>query len=253
MLHNAATQGSEDMAHVAGLKNRNGRWTLRVRVPDDVRPTVKKLEISKSFGAVSFLEACRLGRLERTAIDQLFAEARAEQRQLPAVDISDSELRHLARSYFHRLEVGAAAVPLDAEERLLSERSNFEDLMAVSQGEVDVSMQSSAIAFAKWAKVSVREGTPAFGKLCAGIRQAEIEHYTRQASRLALQYPRFADPQFADVSATTPPLSQLTLSKAVGLYKAAPERSSVSAKTRASDTFRFAALMTLPLPDVSLG
>jgi hypothetical protein len=142
---------------------------------------------------VPFLEACRLGRLERTAIDQLFAEARAEQRQSPAAEISESELRYLARSYFHRLEVGAAAVPLDAEERVVSERFNLEDLMAVSQREIDVSMETTAIAFAKWAKVSVSEGTPAFGKLCVGIRQAEIEHYARQADRLALQQPRFAN------------------------------------------------------------
>lgn len=152
------------MARVAGLKNRNGRWTLRVRVPDDVRPTVKKLEISKSFGAVSYLEACRLRRLERTAIDQLFAEARAEQRQSLAVEISESEPRYLMRSYFHRLEVGAAPVPLDADERLASERSNFDDLMAVSQGEIDVAMQSTAIAFAKSANVSVAIGI-------AGLRQ----------------------------------------------------------------------------------
>lgn len=189
------------MARVPGSKNRNGRWTRRVRVPDDVRPTIEKLKISKSFGAVSCLEACRLAPLERTDIDQLFAQARARQRQTSVAEISESELRHLARVYLHRPEASASDVPLDSDEREAFARSNSEDLMSVSQDEVDVSMQRVARDFAKWAKVSVAVGSPAFQKLCHGIRQAEIEHYARQGDRLALQRPRPANPLFADVGA----------------------------------------------------
>jgi hypothetical protein len=126
------------MTILPGLKNRNERWTLRVRVPDDVRSTIEKLENSTSFEAVSFLEACRLARLERTDIDQLFAEARSRQRQTSIPEISESELRHLARVYLHRLEASASDVPLDSDEREASALSNFEDLRSVSQDEVDV-------------------------------------------------------------------------------------------------------------------
>lgn len=245
LLHTAATQGSEDMARVPGLKNRNGRWTLRVRVPDDIRSTIRKLEISKSFGAVSHAEACRLARLARTDIDQLFTECRMDLRRSPTVELSESELRYLTRAYFHRLESGAPEVPLDPNERRTSEDTNLEDLMAVSQSEVDVSMEQVAISFAKWAKVDVVPGTPAFKTLSQGIRLADIEYHSRQGDRLALQRVQSHNPLFHDISASTPPLSQLTLAKAVGLYKAAPERSRVSAKTRSSDEFRFAALLDL--------
>ena len=161
LLHNAAPQGSEDMARVPGLKNRKGRWTLRVRVPDEVRPTIKKLEISKSFGATLHLEACRLARIERADIDRRFAEARAAQRQSPIADISESELRHLARAHFHRLEQ-RSEVPLNDDDREASEAANFDDLRSVSQMPIDGSLQRVAIEFAKAAKITVLPGEVAW-------------------------------------------------------------------------------------------
>ncbi len=172
LLNNAATQGGDDMARFLGLTSGNGRWTLRVRVPDDVRPAIKNLEISKSFGAISYLEAYRLARIERADIDQSFAEAQAAQRQSPIADVSESELRHLARAYFHRLEHGALEVPLDTKDREVSEVANFDDLMSISQPQIDASLQRAAIEFARVSKIAVVPSTPAFQKLCEGIRRA---------------------------------------------------------------------------------
>lgn len=87
------------MAATAGLKNRNGRWTLRVRVPDRLRQTIGKREISKSFGSVSYAEASRLARIERAEIDRLFEQARKDVRSEHSDIVSDSALHHLTRSF----------------------------------------------------------------------------------------------------------------------------------------------------------
>lgn len=245
LLHNAATQGSDDMAKVTGLKNRNGHWTLRVRVPDAVRPAIGKLEISKSFGAVSFAEASRLARIERVAIDQQFHDATVSLMRARNAVPSDEDIRFLARSIFHQLEAGSSAVPLHPSDRDRAEEQNSEDHRMISGDVDDAGLQLVAMAAAEHAKFHVPPGTEERSKTVHAVQRAYAEHYSRQGDRLALQSAKPQDEMFLDISAQVPPVSRLTMSKAVELYKAAPERSKISEKTRASDKFRFAALIDI--------
>jgi len=75
LLHNPAIQEGDVSKHVR-LMPRNGGWTFRVRIPDDLRPILAKREIWKSLGAVSYREALRLSHAESIKAEALFAAAR---------------------------------------------------------------------------------------------------------------------------------------------------------------------------------
>ena len=88
---------------------RQGRWTYRVRVPDELRAIIGKGEIWKSFGAVSHAEAKRLSHIEAVRVDGLFHERRAELgRRGNKVEASHSasqeQIYRAVRDYFHQLE-----------------------------------------------------------------------------------------------------------------------------------------------------
>lgn len=228
-----------------GLKCRGGRWTLRVRVPDQLRAIVGKREVWKSFGAVSYAEACKAARLERVKIDKLFDEARTKPNGQPIDNLSDGELVDLSRAFLQRVESDAEPVPFDALERQEIAEANREDLMRLSQGHEDATVQLVAQDFARWARLNIEPRTFAFLRLTQAVHRVLVEHHLRQTDRLSLKPPRAHDPLFVGsdaASSTTPPL---TLERAVELYKAAPERAGNAPKTRAADDFRFAVIVEL--------
>ncbi len=92
------------MAKIQGLSKRGGAWSFRVRVPQHLQREIKKTEITRTLGVVSHAEAARLARIERHNADQLFAEAELRLRTAPAETLSESQLHHLARAFFYRLE-----------------------------------------------------------------------------------------------------------------------------------------------------
>lgn len=158
LLHNGATQGDEQMAKVPGLSRRGAVWQFRVRVPDKLRKTIGKGEIVKSLGAVSHAEAARLARIERAEADRRFAEAEVALRKQPIEELSASELHHLARTFFFRMEREAEDVPFDPDLRAQLAEITATDLAAVSNWDDEQILQSVAMKFAKWANVNVRSG-----------------------------------------------------------------------------------------------
>ncbi len=57
VLHKGATHGTSDMADPPGLVRRGNVWMIRVRVPERVKPIIKKQEITKSLKTTSHREA----------------------------------------------------------------------------------------------------------------------------------------------------------------------------------------------------
>ncbi|MDB5478865.1 MAG: integrase family protein [Alphaproteobacteria bacterium] len=126
VLHNPATQGAE-MARQNRLSQRGTSWVFRARVPDRLRPIIRKNEIHKSFRQVSHADAKRLATLESLKTDALFAQA---ERQLPSgtanpEPINDENLQALARAYFYQLEVNAPPTPFSDAER--AERQEYNE------------------------------------------------------------------------------------------------------------------------------
>ncbi|MDK9696983.1 MAG: site-specific integrase [Siculibacillus sp.] len=233
------------MAKVPGLSRRGSVWQFRVRVPEKLQKAIGKGEIVKSLGPVSHAEAARLARLERTTADRLFAEAEARARTAPLACLSESQLRHLTRAFFFRLEENAGPIPFSDDEREVLASSVRGDLAGITQTLEDASLQQVAIEFAEWANVRVERNSLAFLDLCRAVQRAHIEHYRREHDRLRLKHEERNDPLFADIDRMHPPKPMLTLGDAVEKFMGDPQRTALAPKTRALWTGRFGAWLDL--------
>ncbi|MCC8235992.1 DUF6538 domain-containing protein, partial [Pinisolibacter aquiterrae] len=237
------------MARVPGLSRRGNVWQFRVRVPDKLRKTIGKGEIVKSLGAVSHAEAARLARIERLEADRRFDEAEAFLRTAPVEELSESELYHLARAFFFRLEKQASQVPFDPHERAELAAITASDLAAIGDWDDQQTVQQVATEFAEWAKVRVKKGSKAFVDLCGAVQAAHIEHYGREYDRLVGRPERRSEERFRDIDKHHPPKPRLTLTEAVKRYVDDPSKSDVAKKTRAAWGFRLGAWVDLLGPD----
>lgn len=233
------------MAKVPGLSRRGSVWQFRVRVPDKLRKTIGKGEIVKSLGSVSYAEAARLARIERLEADRRFDEAEAFLRSAPVEELSESELYHLARAFFFRLEKQASQVPFDPHERAELAAITASDLAAIGDWDDQQAVQQVATEFAEWAKVRVKKGSKAFFDLCGAVQSAHIEHYGREYDRLVGRPERRNEVRFRDIDKHHPPKARLTLADAVKRYVEDPDRISNAPKTLAAYRFRLGAWIDL--------
>jgi integrase len=250
LLHNFATQSGEDVARPAGLIQRGGSYGLRVRVPDKLRPVIGKREVWKSFGPVSFKDACRLARLERVVVDRQFDEAEAKIAVVPPIvtmRLSDEHLVELARAFLRKMEDEALPIPMLPDDREAELAAVNEDLYHVGRPSnvEDAGLQRVALGFADWASVPIDRQSGDFLKLCEVVKQAWLEHIGRRAERLAGRPVSTIDPVFEGVDAKQPATPPLTLARAIELYKADPSRAGAAEKTRRAYDFRFRAIADL--------
>jgi hypothetical protein len=118
------TTGVSEDVPIPCLVQAKGRgWTLRRRVPDDIRQIIGKREVWRSLKAKSHAEARRLLPLENAKVEALFAEARRRLTEpalspaTPAQAFSEPTLpepteavvRDAVRHWFHQLERKAEA------------------------------------------------------------------------------------------------------------------------------------------------
>ncbi|WP_338084720.1 site-specific integrase [Devosia subaequoris] len=237
------------MARENRLYQRGTSWVFRVRVPDRLRKELGKKEIHRSFGQVDYREAVKLARLESLKADALFAEA--DKRLFPAsvqhgVASTDERLQKIARDYFRQLERSAAPVPFSEDERSDRLRQNEEDAANVSTSLNDAGLQKIALRVGREAGLDVSTSSRDSTRLVEAVQRALIEHHLRDADRAALRPEGTYDPLFkgADKSADQARPS-LSFKEAVRQFKSAPERASVSPKTRAAYEFRYHVLTEL--------
>lgn len=243
--HSTATHEGE-VAKQPRLFRRGGKWTFRARVPDDLQKAVGRKEVWKSFGDVSHAEAVRLARIESVKLDEMFALARTSAAQAPKSDPSDAELQHVARAYLHRLEVSAAPMPFDDEERQERREAAIEESILIGQTIEDASLQGVAAGVARDARLSVQVGTAAFMRLAEAVQRALVEHYRREADRADLIPEKTGDPLFVGVTRDGPaPVQPLTLERAIALYLSDPERQGISPRTKSAYDLKFKTLKAL--------
>ena len=65
------------------FREKDRRWTLRRRVPDEIRSIIGKREIWRTYGAMNFEEARRLHSREMAKWDAAFDKARDADEILP--------------------------------------------------------------------------------------------------------------------------------------------------------------------------
>jgi integrase len=124
-------------------------WTLRRRVPDDIRQIIGKREVWRSLKAKSHAEARRLLPLENAKVEALFAEARRRLTEtalspatpaqaLPEPNLpepTEAVVRDAVRHWFHQLERKA-----EAEDKAILGQQDAEtviDNLRVDQAQLD--------------------------------------------------------------------------------------------------------------------
>jgi integrase len=240
MLHRTATpEAMEPVARQPRLLRRGGRYTLRVKVPQELRSIVGKREVWRSLGTGDHRVALKRLRLASAEVDALFADAERKAADAGSVP-SDVELHHLVRRWFDRNERAAAlrfqfpATPAERQEAVANLRRDEIDLI---DGAEDASVQETAKRFLVDHGIEIAGGTPASWTVVGLVQRALIEHVRRSRARLQGDIDeRSFDKLFRTTAEPVPPQtavrSDLTLGELIKRYQRDPGRS-VTAKTTA--------------------
>jgi hypothetical protein len=119
------------------FREKDRRWTLRRRVPDEIRSIIGKREVWRTYGARNFEEARRLHSREMAKWDAAFGKAREEVRRLLAAgptgtqisaqllpEPTEADVRAAVRHWFHGNEREAYH-----EDRLLAAARDPEEIL----------------------------------------------------------------------------------------------------------------------------
>lgn len=247
-LHKPTTLGDEGMPRVPCLARLNGGpWGLRRRVPAELRQLIKKGEIWVSYEGVSFAQAKARHPAEMAKVERLFAEARRGLRlgtvgelhsiaPLPAP--TRDELVAAIRRWFHAEECKRVArqIPNDpADFHAALEGFPAANAFLTSElGWSDANAQLEAIL-----------ATAGFGAPVDDVRRvavemiqrAMVESHQRDWDRYLGRKEVGHDAAFSQLTFLSPePLQlrvvSLTLGSLIARYLAAPERASLSPKTK---------------------
>ncbi len=243
------------MADPPGLVRRGNVWMIRVRVPDRVRPIIKKREITKSLKTTSHREARLLAWDELRAVAHSIEQAEialglAQQRPFfppAAIALSDAQIKEAVRSFLGELEATAPAIPFDPDEQATCKANADEEAYQFSRDAAleDAGLQNMASAFASRLGVGFPDGD-AFLKFCDGIRHAVVEHALRQSAQLGGAPVAFVNPVFAGVVPSVGPQNDsIPLAEAIQRYIDAPSRASNVAKTQEMYRLRLGTLRDL--------
>lgn len=205
LLHNPATEAATNVARPPGLIRRGNCWGLRIRVPDRLRDAIGKTEIWKSFGQVSYPEACRKVNVERVKLDRLFAHAEARLSDHPPNHVgsrphlSDCDIREIAYRFLTKLEAEADPIPMWEQDRLDDIRALQEEASLIGQSVEDATVQHVAISAAAEAGFVLKHGDDGFLRTCEAVQLAWIEHLQRQVERLDRRDVTTIDPLFKGI------------------------------------------------------
>lgn len=239
-----ATQGGSGVPKPPGLRRRGNSYGMRVRVPEHLRSDLPT-EIVKSFGPVSYKEACRLAIIERENIARRFdiAEAKIKAKQAAGARIErsfdDAELTSFAALCFHELQSEAVTVPLyenaqrDLAESLREEAYSLHQPMALE----DAGLQAFARGFAERHHLSLPVDEKLFSFFEA-IRLALLSDLEQRIAALSGATVAPLHPALVGMAGTPPEPPSPTLAQAIELYVNAPERVSNTAKSRSLDRSR---------------
>src|SRR5271167_582219 len=102
-------KGARVARHYPHLQQRGNSFFFRRRVPDELRPIIRKLEIRETLRTSDRKHAHELVRLASVKCDALFSDARRKLRTAPVTTISETEIKHVVLNWFYAKERKAAA------------------------------------------------------------------------------------------------------------------------------------------------
>jgi integrase len=245
------------------LIKRGGRYSIRVRVPDELRPILKKREIWKSLGTADHREAADRCRVASVEIDAEFAEARRQATPPPSAQVADVELYQWARGWLYESErnaVSEAAKYADLDE---GERAEFAQDLAIDAAHVlgkvrnhdPVDLSRAIEQIASRHGVSVLPGSREHQILDSLLRRAMVERKRRLRERV-LGHPEYKvfDRFFAEIDSTKPGPAKpsLTVSALIERYASDPARKGLSKKTQDGYRIVFRVLQELLGPNTRI-
>ena len=227
----------ETVARQPRLLRRGGRYTLRVKVPQELRPILRKREVWRSLGTGDHRVALKRLRLASAEVDALFAEAERKIKRT-AFEPSDSELNYLVRRWFDGNEFAAAhgfqspATPAERLEVIANLRSDELDLV---EGAEDAGVQQAVRRFLAGHQIEIHTGSPAWWRVAGLVQRAMLEHVRRRRARFQGEFNgRSFDTLFRNIVAPDRTAgadqTDLTLGELIERYQRDPGRS-VTAKT----------------------
>jgi integrase len=230
------------------LQLRGSTWWLRVRVPDELRPILGKLEIRRTLGTSDAAEAKRRVRIERIKVEAEFDDARASlERQRAAagrasaaqVILTEEQVWALATRWFIEQERAGVSRPVEiGDEEVIQNLSEdlvhverFDEVSATVREEVDKLLAEAGVlpgdgeVEPEWRK-----------KLSRAVHSAMIEREKRLLNRVAGGTSVHLNPNFHGLSAATElkpvAISTVTLADLIKRYNADPTRAAPSSKTK---------------------
>ncbi|RXR28460.1 site-specific integrase [Sphingobium fluviale] len=200
LIQKPDTKGGDELVRGLGLRRRGNSWEYRRGVPLRLREIVGHREIVKSFGDISYADAKRDAAIWRVNTDAQFLDAERKLRNRTFLgDLSDAEIKAIARRYFAVLEEEVFD-PISETERLRRKEENARELYEIlsSGGPEDPAIQAIARGAANLAGVTTEGAGKKFFLLSEAVHSACLEHHRRQADRLGGKQEVIYNPAFDD-------------------------------------------------------
>lgn len=230
------------------LQLRGSTWWLRVRVPDELRPILGKLEVRRTLSTSDAAEAKRRVRIERIKVEAEFDDARAAlERQRAAVGgataaqvtLTEEQVWALATRWFVEQERAGVSRPIEiGDEEVIQNLSEdlahverFDEVSATVREEVDKLLADAGVL------PGADSVEPAWrAKLSRAVHAGMIEREKRLLNRVTGGTGVMLNPNFHGLSAATElkpvALSTVTLADLIKRYNADPTRAAPSPKTK---------------------
>ena len=218
------------MAKYPGLRPRNGKWYVRVRVPKDVVDIIGKVEISRSL----FTSDRRLAESKyfavRAELDRRFAAARRRPPMLTAGEAKRMVLEHFSKGeraaveqHYNNFDPVTLEVIHEAEfEFGMASSGAEEEVMAGICQEADGILiengwpvrHSQDVLGETFKEADIDKSNPAYIALCTYVRRAWVERERRRLARLKGEdLAVSADPMFAGIGGSSRPVERVTVDR----------------------------------------
>ncbi|UVF19999.1 site-specific integrase [Microvirga terrae] len=226
------------------LQLRGKTYWLRVRVPDELRPILGKLEVRRSLSTSDAAEAKRRVRIERVKVEAEFDDARhklatSRAAQQPGAgqvfELTEEQVWTLATRWFVQQEKRSAERVFDGRDEEEENRSAALDFVETWDNVSSSVLEESRKLLAEIGIPETQPWPEWRAKLCRAIHAAMIEHERRLINRMTGRNGMALNPVFHSVSAATElkpvSISAVTLADLIKRYERDPTRARPSPKT----------------------